>query len=93
MIGALVGVNLSLYAPITQAGWNPARDFGPRIVAALAGWGEVAIPGTRNGFWVYILAPVVGAVFGGALYDLVLGRSLGNEDDEDEEVHIELVKA
>ena len=86
MIGALVGVNLSLYAPITQAGWNPARDFGPRIVAAIAGWGDVAIAGPRDGFWVYILAPIVGAVCGGGFYDLVLGRSLGNEDeDEDDE--------
>ena len=87
MIGALVGVNLSLYAPITQAGWNPARDFGPRIVAAIAGWGDVAIAGPRDGFWVYILAPIVGAVCGGGFYDLVLGRSLGNEDeDEDDEI-------
>eukprot|EP00793_Prasinoderma_coloniale_P005228 PRCOL_00000989-RA len=86
MIGALVGVNLSLYAPITQAGWNPARDFGPRIVAAIAGWGDVAIAGPRDGFWVYILAPIVGAVCGGGFYDLVLGRSLGNEEeDEDDE--------
>eukprot|EP00443_Scrippsiella_acuminata_P085666 CAMPEP_0115392614 /NCGR_PEP_ID=MMETSP0271-20121206/11312_1 /TAXON_ID=71861 /ORGANISM="Scrippsiella trochoidea, Strain CCMP3099" /LENGTH=366 /DNA_ID=CAMNT_0002816201 /DNA_START=21 /DNA_END=1122 /DNA_ORIENTATION=- len=45
MIGATVAVLLALYAPITQAGWNPARDFGPRLVAAAAGWGKVAIPG------------------------------------------------
>ncbi|CAE7218955.1 glpF [Symbiodinium sp. CCMP2456] len=51
VIGMTVAVLLPLYAPITQAGWNPARDFGPRIVAALGGWGEVAIPGPRSGFW------------------------------------------
>ncbi|CAE7378612.1 glpF [Symbiodinium microadriaticum] len=33
VIGMTVAVLLPLYAPITQAGWNPARDFGPRIVA------------------------------------------------------------
>lgn len=64
MIGMTVTVLLALYAPITQAGWNPARDFGPRIVAACAGWGEVAIPGPRNGFWIYIVGPCIGAPIG-----------------------------
>lgn len=81
LIGFVVGVNLSLYAPITQAGWNPARDLGPRIVAAFAGWQSVALPGPRNGFWVYIVGPVLGALCGGGLYDCVLSRSLYPNDD------------
>ena len=52
LIGATVAALVALYAPITQAGWNPARDFGPRVIAAMAGWGTVAIPGPRNGFWM-----------------------------------------
>jgi len=74
MIGATVSVLLALYAPITQAGWNPARDFGPRLVAFMAGWGEVAIPGPRNGFWVYIVGPCIGAPIGAALAELLLWR-------------------
>ena len=63
-IGAAVGALLALYAPITQAGWNPARDFGPRLVAACSGWRHVAIPGPRNGFWIYIVGPLIGGPIG-----------------------------
>ncbi len=75
-IGFTVAVLISLFAPITQAGWNPARDFGPRVVAFLAGWGEIAIPGPRGGFLAYIVGPLVGGTLGGLLYDLVIRSSL-----------------
>ena len=74
LIGFTVAMLISLYAPLTQAGFNPARDFGPRLVSAMAGWGPVAIPGPRNGFWVYILGPFLGGPFGGAVYDLVVAN-------------------
>ena len=71
-IGFAVAVLISLFAPITQGGWNPARDFGPRLVAFLAGWGEVAIPGPRGGFWVYIAGPLIGGPVGAAAYDYLI---------------------
>ena len=74
LIGFTVAVLISLFAPMTQAGWNPARDFGPRLVAFAAGWGEIAIPGPRNGFWVYIVGPLLGGLIGGGLYEVTLGR-------------------
>ena len=76
LIGATVMILISLYGPLTQAGLNPARDFGPRAFAALAGWGDVAIPGPRCGFWVYIVGPLVGGVAGGALYDLGAAKAM-----------------
>ena len=77
-IGLCVAVLISIIAPLTQACFNPARDFGPRLFAYLAGWGEAAIPGPNGiGFFtVYILAPIIGAVAGGALYERLLRNFL-----------------
>ena len=78
LIGFTVAALISLFAPLTQAGWNPARDFGPRLVAFFAGWGEMAIPGPRGGFWAYIAGPMIGAPLGAALHELVIRRALNS---------------
>ncbi|MEQ9453237.1 MAG: MIP family channel protein [Phycisphaeraceae bacterium] len=70
-IGIALAAIICLIAPLTQAGLNPARDFGPRVFAYFAGWGPTALPGPRGGFWVYLLAPVVGGLLGGVLWDRV----------------------
>ncbi|MBI4298159.1 MAG: aquaporin [Chloroflexi bacterium] len=75
-IGLTIAVLISLFAPMTQAGWNPARDFGPRLVAFFAGWDSVAIPGPRTGFWAYIIGPLVGGPLGAAIYEFVLRPGL-----------------
>jgi len=63
LIGLTVTVLIVLIAPYTQAGINPARDFGPRLFATLAGWDEAAFPVPSYSFLtVYILAPIVGGV-------------------------------
>ncbi|KAJ1451117.1 aquaporin-like protein [Pelagophyceae sp. CCMP2097] len=79
LIGGTVSLLLALYAPITQAGWNPARDFGPRLVAACAGWGSVAIPGPRGGFWIYIVGPFIGGPLGAAFAEFLLWGGLAED--------------
>lgn len=81
MIGVGVAAIISVVAPLTQAGINPARDFGPRLVSYFLGWGEIAIPGPRGGwFTVYILAPVVGALIGGGVYRFLASRIPKSDD-------------
>ena len=76
-IGLTVTVLICIIAPLTQACFNPARDFGPRVFAFLAGWGEIALPGPRG--WgpvlaVYALSPIAGAIFGAGVYQWVLKK-------------------
>jgi glycerol uptake facilitator protein len=77
VIGMTVALLISVIAPLTQACFNPARDFGPRLVSYFAGWGEAALPGPngRGFFTVYILSPVLGAVAGGGLHRFCLSRA------------------
>jgi glycerol uptake facilitator protein len=79
-IGLGVSIIISVVAPLTQAGLNPARDLGPRLLAYLAGWGAVAIPGPRGGFFtVYILAPILGALAGGGAFMVLLRPGLPDD--------------
>src|SRR4029453_17196118 len=55
---------------------NPARDFGPRFYAWLAGWGRVAIPGVSNYMWIPIVGPFAGGVVGAFVYDLFIRDTL-----------------
>jgi len=72
-IGLTVSSIIFFVAPLTQAGLNPARDFGPRVVAFLMGWGNAALPDTVGGwFWVYILAPILGGTVAALLFKYIL---------------------
>lgn len=69
MIGGTVTLIICLVAPFTQAGLNPARDFGPRLVAFLMGWGDAAFPSmTFSFFTVYIAGPLFGGAFASFLH-------------------------
>jgi glycerol uptake facilitator protein len=52
---------------------NPARDFGPRMFALIAGWGKVAFPGDyvhiSDYFWIPIVGPLIGGALASVLYD------------------------
>jgi len=63
LIGFTVTLLICIIAPYTQGGFNPARDFSPRIIAYLAGWKSAAFPTIKFSFFtVYILSPILGGI-------------------------------
>jgi glycerol uptake facilitator protein len=72
-IGLTITILISLMGPLTMAAFNPARDLAPRLFSAVAGWGSVPFKANGNGWWaVYVLAPFIGAVAGGGVYNRLL---------------------
>ena len=61
VIGGTLGLLVMCFGPLTGAGFNPARAFGPAIVAnEFGGFDDFVI--------TFVLAPVVGAVLGALVY-------------------------
>ena len=67
-IGLLVMGIIAFSAPLSMTAINPARDLGPRIFAALAGWKKIAFPGPNNGWWIPSVSAIVGGVIGSGFY-------------------------
>lgn len=61
-IGGVVAMDALTGGPVTGASMNPARSFGPALAA-----------GEWNDFWIYVLAPVIGATLGALAYQGVRG--------------------
>ncbi len=56
-IGSTVALNAIWAGPISGASMNPARSFGPALIA-----------GVWDAQWIYWLGPLIGALIGGLLY-------------------------
>ena len=61
-IGGVIGLDALFGGPVTGASMNPARSFGPALVS-----------GEWHDFWVYALAPPLGAIVGALSYQFVRG--------------------
>jgi len=61
-IGGTVGLDAMFGGPVSGASMNPARSVGPALVS-----------GELHALWLYIAAPLIGASFGGVLYQVVRG--------------------
>lgn len=53
---------------------NPARDFGPRLFTAIAGWGGDVFTAAGGWWWVPVVAPCLGAIVGALAYDALVAK-------------------
>jgi len=60
VIGGTLGLLVMIGAPLTGAGYNPARAFGPSLVAGGESVGTFLL--------VYVLAPLIGALLAAFIY-------------------------
>lgn len=63
-IGFTVALDALWGGPVSGASMNPARSLAPALVAGL--W---------NDQWIYVVAPVIGAGIGAALYQFLRGEN------------------
>ncbi|MFI9273269.1 MIP/aquaporin family protein [Kitasatospora sp. NPDC052896] len=63
LVGLLIGMAIALLGTTTGGSVNPARQFGPAIVS-----------GRLDFLWVYLLAPMVGAVLAAPLRTRLMKR-------------------
>jgi aquaporin Z/aquaporin NIP len=63
-VGFALACGVLIAGPVTGGSLNPARSLGPMIVA-----------GRFDAVWVYILAPIVGAVLAAFVYDRFASQS------------------
>jgi MIP family channel proteins len=61
VVGSTLGFAVMALAPLTGAGFNPARWFGPAIVS-----------GHFNNAWLYVVGPIAGALLAAFIYKLVV---------------------
>lgn len=72
---------------------NPARDFGPRLFTAIAGWGTEVFTTGPHWWLVPIFAPFLGAFIGVLVYQFMVGfHTEGEAKDRAREDNEENVK-
>lgn len=76
-VGATVMLNILIAGPLTGASMNPVRTLGPAIAA-----------NNYKGIWIYLTAPILGALAGAGIYTAVkLPEEDGDHDPNKPQGH------
>ncbi|XP_046696497.1 aquaporin-9b [Silurus meridionalis] len=67
VLGIAVAMGFNCGYPI-----NPARDLGPRLFTAVAGWGVEVFRAADHWWWIPVAGPTVGGVLGAMIYYLLI---------------------
>jgi glycerol uptake facilitator protein len=76
MVGLVVVVIGMAFGGMHGYAINPARDFGPRLLTVVAGFRNNGLTDGVKVWWVPAVAPLLGGVIGGAVYDFGIRRFL-----------------
>jgi glycerol uptake facilitator protein len=76
LVGLVVVVIGMSFGALHGYAINPARDFGPRLFTVFAGFRNNGLTDGTNQFLVPLVAPMIGGLAGGALYEAIIGRIL-----------------
>jgi len=76
MIGLIVVAIGMAFGGMHGYAINPARDFGPRLFAVVAGFKNNGLTDGSMVFWVPIAGPLIGGLLGAAVYDFGVRRFL-----------------
>lgn len=76
LIGAVVVAIGMSFGGMHGYAINPARDFGPRLFTAVAGFRNNGLTDGSRVFWVPIAGPILGGILGAAAYDFGIRRFL-----------------
>lgn len=60
IIGIVIFIGAAIAGPISGGSFNPARSIGPAVINM-----------DYNYLWIYIVSPIIAAISGGALFELV----------------------
>ncbi len=76
MVGLVVVVIGMAFGGMHGYAINPARDFGPRLFTAVAGFKNNGLTDGAPVFWIPIVGPILGGILGAAAYDFGIRRFL-----------------